>query len=130
MLDKGPFGEQVQFYPYHHLTNSMLNSGASNLNPNNGILSGLSGSDIGHNAQNLLPHSQHQQSLISQAPTFSTATSTMTTTNTVNGHSLQLPSAFAAFHHSQSAAQQRSSHDTGYSWRDPPSSFHHPLSHG
>lgn len=126
MLDKGPFGEQVQFYPYHHLTNSMLNSGATNLSPSNGLLSGAT--EAGHNPpQTLLPHTQ--QPSISQSITFSTASAAMTT-NTVNGHSLQIPSAFAAFHHSQAAAQQRSSQESSYPWRDPPSSFHHPLSHG
>lgn len=118
MPEKGPFGEQ--FYPYHH---PMLNAAA----PSNGLI--LGGSEI----HNLQMHQQQQQAraahvaAMQATPQFSAAsaaTTGTTTSHSANGQSLQMPSAFAAFHHHTptSAAQ--------YLWDTPPASFHHPLSHG
>lgn len=116
MPEKGPFGEQVQFYPYHH---PMLNAAA----PSNGLV--LGGSEI----HNLQMHQQQQQAraahvaAMQATPQFSSA-NTAATTGTTTSHSANgLPSAFAAFHHTPTAGAQ-------YLWDTPPASFHHPLSHG
>ncbi len=119
MLDKGPY-EQVQFHPYHH---AMLNGGATS-----GLLNVAGPSGIGGASSEPQSHPQ-SQSQASQPQTFSTTAPTPTTSSAANGPSLQLPSAFAAFHYSQAAAQQRQQHEGGYLW-DNPSSFHHPLPHG